>query len=70
VSAVVHEVLHVIGWMVFGRVPARAMAFRLTGRVMGFEARVLRPISAVAYRAGLAVPALVMGLLPALLGVL
>jgi hypothetical protein len=67
-SAVVHEMLHAGGWRFFGRLPGKAIAFQRTWQVMGIAARVVLPISLGAYRAGLALPFLLMGLLPIVLG--
>jgi hypothetical protein len=67
-SAVVHEMIHAGAWMLLGRLPREGIALRLTWQGMGFAARVVSPISLRAYRSGLAMPFLLMGVLPALVG--
>ena len=63
-SAVVHELLHVVGWRLFGRVPWRSITFRPSWRKMGFVAHVDAPSD----RWSIALPALVMGVLPIAIG--
>lgn len=67
-SALVHELLHALGWMLLGRAPWGSVVVRPTMRVMGLVARLDHPIPVNAYRAGLALPALAMGAVPLLLG--
>jgi hypothetical protein len=63
-----HEVIHGLAWAAFGRKPLKAVKF-------GFQVKTLTPyahlpitIRAGAYRWGAAMPALVLGLLPFLIG--
>ena len=60
-SAVLHELLHAFGWIIFARLPWRAIAVRPTWRVMGFAAHpaVAMPVSA--FRAGLSLPTVMLG---------
>lgn len=67
-SAVVHEMLHVAAWRFFGRLPSEAIIFQRTWQVMGIAARVVRPISLWAYRVGVAMPILLMGIVPIVVG--
>lgn len=67
-SAFVHEALHALAWRVRGRVPQGGTALRRTWRVLGFEAALRHPVPLAVFRAGLSVPALVLGLLPFVVG--
>lgn len=67
-SAVIHELLHGFGWNIFARVPWQSISFRPSWRVMGFVAHVNVPVPTPAYRASAALPALVLGVLPIVLG--
>lgn len=68
VSAVVHEGLHGLAWRTAARVPWRSIAVRPTWRGLGFVARANVPMPARAYRAGMVLPAVVMGIMPVVLG--
>ncbi len=67
-SAVVHETLHGLAWIVFGGVPRQSVSVRPTWRVMGFTADLQAAVQARAYRAGAALPALVLALGPIAVG--
>jgi hypothetical protein len=69
-SAVVHEVLHAIGWKVFGGVPWREMSVRSTWAVMGFAAHTETPMPLIARRASTLLPALVLGVGPIVAGLI
>lgn len=59
-SAFLHEVIHALGWHVFAKVPWRSMSLCPTWSAMGFAARIDAGVPARAYRAGLAMPALIL----------
>ncbi|HWW60073.1 MAG TPA: metalloprotease family protein, partial [Thermoanaerobaculia bacterium] len=63
-SAVVHELLHAIGWRFIARVP---FSIRPTWSVMGFAAEPDAPVPARTYRIVAALPALLLAV-PAILG--
>jgi len=63
-SAVVHELLHAIGWRVFARVPWSSIAVRPTWSVMGLAVRSDAPVSTRARRAVTLLPALLLGIVP------
>ena len=65
-SFMVHEILHGVGWAGFGRMRSPAIRITLKGRLP--RAHCPAPISAAAYRLGLLFPGLVLGVIPALLG--
>ncbi|WP_322814642.1 DUF3267 domain-containing protein [Chloroflexus sp.] len=69
-GVLVHELLHVIGWMLAGRVSLSAMK-------LGFDRKTLTPyahsrqaLPINAYRFGIILPAIVLGLLPGLIGII
>lgn len=66
---VAHEVLHGAGWVLAGRLPREAvkLGFKLTALAPYAHARV--PMSARAYRWGVALPGLTLGIAPMLLGI-
>ncbi len=66
VSIVVHEALHALGWVLFGRQPWSAMKFGL--HQMTPYAHCELPMRATGYRIGAIFPALILGGIPALLG--
>ncbi|HVR40377.1 MAG TPA: DUF3267 domain-containing protein [Thermoanaerobaculia bacterium] len=68
-SAIVHELLHAIAWMLVAHVPWRAISFHPTWRGLGLAARVDTPLPARAYKIGVAVPALTLGLIPIVIGI-
>jgi hypothetical protein len=67
-GAAVHELLRALAWRLLAGVPWRSISLRATWRGMGFVARVDAPVPAAAYRAGAALPAAVLGGVPAALG--
>jgi hypothetical protein len=69
-SAVVHELLHTLGWRALARVPWRSITLRPTWRGLGFVARPNVAVPATAFRAGIALPAVILGVVPIALGLL
>jgi hypothetical protein len=65
-SIVVHELLHGLGFVLAGRVSWRELKFGLKWGVAYAHCKV--PLSARAYRVATALPGIVLGLLPGLLG--
>ena len=63
-SAVVHELLHAIGWRFLARVPWSSISVRPTWSVMGFAVRSDAPVSTRARRAVTLLPALILGIVP------
>ena len=68
VGIVVHELLHALTWMVAGRKPLRAMAFGVQWKTFTPYAHCREPMAAWAYRLGVAMPALILGIVPMLAG--
>lgn len=67
---VLHEVLHGIAWAVFGRKPWSAIRFGMQWKTLTPYAHCREPMAVRAYRLGAATPGVVLGLLPAGLGIL
>ena len=69
VGTIVHEGLHGIGWAFFGRIPLRAIRYGFSLRTLTPYAHCPLPLPAAAYRRGTLLPGIVLGLVPALVGV-
>lgn len=67
VSILVHEGLHALGWGLFGRVPWSAMHFGVKDLTPFAHCR--EPLRATPYRIGAFFPGLILGVVPAGLGV-
>ncbi|MGQ9888531.1 MAG: DUF3267 domain-containing protein [Aggregatilineales bacterium] len=67
---VAHELVHAIGWVVFGRLPLSAIRFGVDRKTLSPYACALLPMPAGAYRVGAALPLLVTGVVPWLLALL
>ena len=67
VGVVVHELLHAIGWMIVGRVKWQDIEFGIKSMTPYAHCKV--PISAAAYRVGVLLPGIALGLIPGWLGV-
>ncbi|MEM7111484.1 MAG: alpha/beta fold hydrolase [Chloroflexota bacterium] len=70
VGVVVHELLHAAGFIWLGGVDRTAVSFGFSWRGLAPYAHCREPITAVAYRLTTALPGFVLGVLPALLGLL
>jgi hypothetical protein len=69
-SMVVHEGLHALGFVWVGGVGKTAVSFGMNWRAFTPYAHCREPLTATAYRLCVALPGLVLGLLPGLLGLL
>ncbi|HET7009630.1 MAG TPA: DUF3267 domain-containing protein [Anaerolineales bacterium] len=65
-----HEAVHGLSWAIFGRLPISRIRFGLHRPTMTPYAHALDPMPAWSYRAGAALPAIVLGIVPYLAGVL
>jgi hypothetical protein len=70
VLLLVHEGLHAVGWVVFGRLSWRDVSFGLDRKTLSPYTHVNAPMPATAYRAGGLLPGVVTGLVPAAIGIL
>ena len=64
-GVVAHELIHALAWAGFARRPLRAIRFGFQWRSFAPYAHPQDPMPVGAYRAGAAMPALLLGLLPA-----
>jgi hypothetical protein len=65
---VAHELLHAATWMLTGTVPRRSIRFGIQWKTVTPYAHCSVPMPARAYRVGAAVPGVLLGLLPAAIG--
>ena len=70
VLLLVHEGLHAVGWVVFGRLSWQDVSFGLDHKTLSPYTHVSAPMPAAAYRAGALLPGIVTGLFPAAIGIL
>ncbi len=68
-GVVVHELIHAVSWMAFGRLPRSAISFGIDKKTFSPYAHCKEPLEVNAYRLGGLMPGLVMGILPALAAV-
>lgn len=69
VSILVHEGLHALGFLLFGRAPREALHFGIDRATFSPFAGCRAPVSARAYRTAVILPALALGALPAVIGI-
>ena len=69
-SILVHEALHGIGFVWFGRLPWQAVRFGFQWQALAPYAHCTAPLSAAAYRGAVLLPGVVLGVIPALISVI
>ncbi|GAB4578025.1 MAG: hypothetical protein Fur0022_07570 [Anaerolineales bacterium] len=69
VGVVVHEVIHGLAWAYFGKKPLSAIKFGFQWATFTPYAHCKEPMEVNAYRIGALMPGLVLGFLPALIGI-
>lgn len=67
---VLHEGLHAIGWIVFGKLPFSRVRFGFKLRALTPYAHLRGPVQLKTYRIGILLPLLLLGLPPYLLGII
>ena len=65
----VHEYLHKIGWMVFGKMPSASITFGFQLKTLSPYAHATQPMEINGYRWGAALPFIVLGIIPAIIGI-
>jgi hypothetical protein len=65
-GTVAHELLHAVGWIVWGRKSWRVVRFGFAWRYLTPYAHCREPLPARAYRWGTVLPGLLLGVLPAI----
>lgn len=68
VGVAVHELLHAAGFVWAGKAPISTVKFGILWRALAPYAHCRAPITAAAYRISLALPGILLGLVPGLLG--
>ena len=69
IGIVVHEGLHGLGWSLFGKQPYSVIKYGFNVRTITPYAHCTVPLQMSAYRAGTALPGIVLGVIPALIGI-
>lgn len=67
---VAHEGVHAIGWIIFGHVPPRDIRFGVDMKTLSPYAHARVPMRMAGYRIGAALPGIVTGILPVVIGTL
>lgn len=67
---VIHELLHGISWVIFGRKPFSAIKFGVQWRTLTPYAHLKEPVEVNAYRLGAFLPGFILGILPYILSLL
>ena len=67
---VLHEIIHAVGWAYFGQLPLRRIRIGFHRRTLTPYAHAVDPMPARSYRLGAALPALVLGAIPFLVGMI
>jgi hypothetical protein len=68
-AIVMHELLHAIGFMLAGKVPLSSISFGVLWKALAPYAHCHASMTVSAYRVSVALPGVVLGLIPGLLGV-
>lgn len=69
-GGVAHEIIHALGWIVFGKVPREAIEFGFNWKGLMPYTHCKTPVKASAYRIGALLPGAITGLLPAVAGLI
>jgi hypothetical protein len=69
VSIFLHELLHILGFIVFGRVPRSEVKIGFSRKALSPYAHCPTPMPASAYKMSLVLPGLLLGIVPALIGI-
>ena len=64
-----HEYLHKLGWMVFGKTPSASIEFGFQLKTLSPYAHAIEPMEINGYRWGAALPCIILGIIPALIGI-
>ncbi len=69
VGVIVHEGIHGVSWAIFGKKPLHAIKFGFQWKTITPYAHCKEPMEVNAYRLGTVMPGVVLGLIPALVGI-
>lgn len=70
IGIVIHELIHGISWALFAKIPFSAIKFGFQVQTLTPYAHCARPVPVNAYRAGTFMPALILGILPAIVAII
>jgi hypothetical protein len=70
VGIVLHELLHGLGWVVFGRKSLRSLQFGVMWKYLAPYAHCNEPVKVSAYRVGIILPGIVIGIIPGIYGLI
>jgi Putative zincin peptidase len=70
VGAMLHELIHAAGWVLFARKPWRSIRFGFKWKTLTPYAHCREPMPAAAYRWGAVLPGVLLGFLPAVAGMI
>ena len=70
VGVFAHEYLHKIGWMIFGKMPSSTIEFGFQLKTLSPYAHATKPMEISGYRWGAALPFILLGIIPAIIGII
>ncbi|MGB6295963.1 MAG: DUF3267 domain-containing protein [Rivularia sp. (in: cyanobacteria)] len=70
VGIVIHELIHGITWQFFSKKKSNAIRYGIDWKTMSPYAHCKEPMEIKAYRLGVVMPAIILGFLPAIIGIL
>ena len=65
-----HEYMHKIGWIIFGKMPSSSIEFGFQLKTLSPYAHATEPMEITAYRWGAALPCILLGIIPAIIGII
>lgn len=69
IGTVVHELIHGLSWVIFGQKPLKFVKYGFQLKTLTPYAHCRKPMEANAYRIGVLMPGLLLGILPSLIGI-
>ena len=69
-GVILHELIHALAWMIFGQKSASVIKFGFQLKTFSPYAHCMEPMRVNAYRIGAAMPGILLGIIPALIGIL
>lgn len=70
IGIVLHELLHGMGWIIFGRKSFRSLQFGVIWKYLAPYAHCKEPVKVNAYRAGIILPGIAVGIIPGAYGLI
>ena len=69
IGVIAHELLHGLGWMIFGKIPVTMINYGFHLKTLTPYAHCTKPLPVRAYRWGVIMPGLVLGIVPCIIGI-